>query len=308
MSGRSVTAAPRSSDAAAYRDWIRGYYDENQVLYDVFWSDRDTLSMGYGFWAPGTRTLREALANQHREMAGRLRVGAADVVLEAGCGVGGATVHLCAQHGARGTGITLSHRQARRGRRNARTRSVGDRASFVVADFTRTGFADAAFTRAFACESVCHALDKRAFAAEAHRVLKPGGRLLVCDGFLARDGLTAKEERAYREWCEGWALPGLSTVDEFAGALRDAGFTQVAFVDRTDAVLRSARRIWWLGVTIGSAIACLHKVGLARGSQVRHARACVRQYQMLAGGLARYGIFTAEKEGAAEGSGGRASP
>ena len=40
-----------------------------------------------------------------------------------------------------------------------------------------------------------------------------------------------------------------------------------------------------LGVTIGSAIRGLHKVGLARKSQVRHALACVRQYDVLAGGL-----------------------
>jgi cyclopropane fatty-acyl-phospholipid synthase-like methyltransferase len=301
-------AAPTATDPTAYQDWIRGYYDENQVLYDVFWSDRQTLSMGYGFWAPGTRSLSEAMANQHREMAERLAVGPSDVVLEAGCGVGGATVHICSRHGARGTGITLSHRQARRGRLNAQDRQVAERASFVVADFTRTGFADASFTRVFACESVCHALDKRAFAAEAARVLKPGGRLLVCDGFLARSELSAAEELAYREWCEGWALPGLATVDAFRDALGAAGFTRVEFVDRTDAVLRSARRIWWLGVTIGSAIWCLHKVGLARRSQVRHALACVRQYQVLAAGLARYGIFTAEKgEAGAEGAGGRAA-
>jgi cyclopropane fatty-acyl-phospholipid synthase-like methyltransferase len=289
------------TDTASYQDWIRRYYDENQVLYDVFWSDRTTLSMGYGFWTETTRNLSEAMANQHREMADRLAVGSDDVVLEAGCGVGGATVHLCARHGARGTGITLSHNQARRGRHNASRRSVGDRASFAVSDFTRSSFADGCFTRVFACESVCHAVDKQAFAVEAFRLLRPGGRLLVCDGFLARRELSAADERAYREWCEGWALPGLATVEEFRAALEDVGFTEVTFVDRTDAVLRSARRIWWLGVTIGSVISCLHKVGLARSSQVRHAVACVRQYRVLAGGVGRYGVFTAVKPASAAG-------
>jgi hypothetical protein len=105
--------------------------------------------------------------------------------------------------------------------------------------------------------------------------------------------MSTAERRGYREWCDGWALPGLAIVDEFRAALVAAGFTQVAIADRTHAVLRSARRIWWLGTTIGPAIWCLHKVGLARESKVRHALACIRQYEVLAGGLARYGVFTA---------------
>ena len=122
---------------------------------------------------------------------------------------------------------------------------MADRASFVVADFTRTGFADASFTRVFACESVCHAMDKRAFAVEAFRLLRGGGRLLVCDGFLARARARPRRNTAaYREWCEGGRCPGLASVEEFRAALEEAGFTDVAFVDRTEAVLRSARRIW----------------------------------------------------------------
>jgi SAM-dependent methyltransferase len=191
--------------------------------------------------------------------------------------------------------------QARRGRRHARQRNVGDRASFAVADFARAGFADGAFTRLFACESVCHAADKDAFVAEAFRLLSPGGRLLVCDGFLARRALSPREERSYREWCEGWALPGLSTVEGFGAALSEAGFVDVAFADRTHAVLPSARRIRRLGLTIGSIVRGLHRLRLVPASQARHAIACLRQYEVLAGGLARYGIFTAARPAASGG-------
>jgi cyclopropane fatty-acyl-phospholipid synthase-like methyltransferase len=294
------------TDSASYQAWIRRYYDENQVLYDVFWSDRRTLSMGYGFWTPATRSLSEAMANQHREMADRLDIGPADRVLEAGCGVGGATVHLCASRGARGTGITLSPNQARRAGFNARRRDVASRASFAVADFTRTSFPDATFTRIFACESVCHALDKAAFVREAFRLLRPGGRLLVCDGFLRRPDLSPADRRAYEEWCEGWALPGLATLQEFRAALAEAGFSDLAFVDRTDAVLRSARRIWWLGATLGSLIRGLGRLRLVPRSQVRHAVACLRQYRVLASGAGCYGIFTATRAAAAGGDVGRA--
>jgi cyclopropane fatty-acyl-phospholipid synthase-like methyltransferase len=293
------------TDPAAVRAAVRRYYDENQALYDVFWSDRRTLSMGYGFWDGSTRTLSDALLNQHREIARRLAVGPDDVVLEAGCGVGGATVHLCVQHHVRGTGITLSAVQAERGRRNAERREVGARASFAVADFMRAGLAGGAFTRVFACESVCHADDTRAFLAEAFRLLRPGGRLLVCDGFLGRRPRGANEDRAYREWCQGWALPGLDTVEAFGAAMAEAGFAEVTFADRTDAVLPSARRIRRLGWTVGAVIRCLHSVGLAPESQARHAVACLRQHDVLAGGLACYGVFTGVRPGLARGDVGR---
>lgn len=288
-------ADPSSATPAAHQAWVRDYYEENQVLYDVFWSDPDTLSMGYGFWDAGARTLAEAMRRQHEEIGAGLRVGDADAVLEAGCGVGGALLHLAQRHGARGVGLTLAPTQARRGSTTARERGLDGRAAFVVADFQRAGLRDGAFTRLFACESVCHATDKAAFVAEAARLLRSGGRILVCDGFLARPPAAAEEARAYREWCDGWALPGLATIDEFGAALRQAGFEEVAFTDRTEAVLPSARRIWWLGATVGSVIRVLRRAGLAPESRRRHAIACVRQYRVLAGGLARYGYFTARK-------------
>ena len=286
-------ADPTAAGPSSHQAWVRDYYEENQVLYDVFWSDRDTLSMGYGFWEAGIHTLAEAMRRQHEEIAAALAVGPGDVVLEAGCGVGGAMLHMAGRHGASGLGITLSPKQARRGRENAAGRGLGGRAAFAVADFARSGLRDGAFTRVFACESVCHAQDKSAFLREAFRVLRPGGRILVCDGFLARAPRGPAEMRAYREWCEGWALPDLASVEDFHAAMAGAGFRDVAFSDRTAAVLPSARRIWWLGVTIGSGIRALARLGLMPDSRRRHAIACVRQHGVLAGGLGRYGYFTA---------------
>jgi cyclopropane fatty-acyl-phospholipid synthase-like methyltransferase len=286
-------AHPTATAPSPYQASVRDYYEENQVLYDVFWSDRDTLSMGYGFWDVSTHTLAQAMRRQHEEIAAALAVGPGDRVLEAGCGVGGATLHVAGRHDARGLGITLSPTQARRGRENAAARGLTGRAAFAVADFARLGLRDRAFTRVFACESVCHAPDKRVFLQEAFRVLRPGGRILVCDGFLARAPRDAAETRAYRQWCDGWALPDLASIEDFRLGLAAAGFRDVAFTDRTEAVLPSARRIRRLGVTIGSAIRALARLGLMPDSRRRHAIACVRQHGVLASGLARYGYFTA---------------
>jgi SAM-dependent methyltransferase len=66
--------------------------------------------------------------------------------------------------------------------------------------------------------------DKTQVFREAHRVLRPGGRLVVSD-ILA----SAPLPRTIRENPEAWAacVAGAVTEDEYLQAIRDAGFTEV---------------------------------------------------------------------------------
>lgn len=66
--------------------------------------------------------------------------------------------------------------------------------------------------------------DKAQVFREAHRVLRPGGRLVVSD-ILA----SAPLPRALRENPEVWTacIAGAVTEDEYLQAIRDAGFTEV---------------------------------------------------------------------------------
>ena len=105
--------------------------------------------------------------------------GAADLrgkeVLEIGCGRGGGTAHVFAAHGAASmVGVDLTPEAIRR--------SEADHARpglrFEVADAERLPFADASFDAVLNVES-CHCYpDVPRFLREAHRVLRPGDRLL----------------------------------------------------------------------------------------------------------------------------------
>jgi SAM-dependent methyltransferase len=65
---------------------------------------------------------------------------------------------------------------------------VADRVAHVEADYTRTGLPAAQADGAWAVESACYAegTAKADFVREAARLLKPGARLVVVDGFLLR--------------------------------------------------------------------------------------------------------------------------
>ena len=99
-------------------------------------------------------------------------------VLEVGCGRGGGTAHVFAGHGpASMIGVDLTPEAIRRSEAD----HAGPGLRFEVADAERLPFADASFDAVLNVES-CHCYpDVPRFLREAHRVLRPGGALLIAD-------------------------------------------------------------------------------------------------------------------------------
>src|SRR5207253_129409 len=82
------------------------------------------------------------------------------------------------------------------------------------------GLPDAAFDRAYAIESSEHMVDKARFFAEAWRVLKPGGRLVVC-AWLSRERPNRIAVRHLPEpICRDGRRPRRGPRDDYAEAWR----------------------------------------------------------------------------------------
>ncbi|MEQ9367218.1 MAG: methyltransferase domain-containing protein, partial [Leptospirales bacterium] len=160
-------------------------------------------------------------------------------ILDAGCGVG-APARCAARRfpGAKITGISIVPWQIAQARRRAlleEDERIRDRVSFARMDYTRTEFPDSAFDRIYGIESVCHApgLDKAAFINEAARIIRPGGRLVIADGFL-------KQAHRPLPWplnwitatiCRCWSLESFAGLAEFKTGLGSAGFINIQIED-----------------------------------------------------------------------------
>jgi cyclopropane fatty-acyl-phospholipid synthase-like methyltransferase len=62
----------------------------------------------YGFWYEDTKSLAEAILNTNNFVIEALAIESNDTILDAGCGVGGTSMHVAETTGATVEGITLS--------------------------------------------------------------------------------------------------------------------------------------------------------------------------------------------------------
>ncbi len=271
------------------------YYDGCSQEYDIAWTGKKDLAIHYGFWEPGTRSHSDALINMNRVLASTAGIRKRDYMLDAGCGIGGSSIWVAENIGARVCGITIAQRQAARANRLAAERGVGHLAKFHVSDYLSTGFKGSTFDVVWALESACHAEEKGDFINEAYRILKPGGRLVVADGFAAKEGYGPKEEIAMRKWLGGWAVPNLAEAGQFRKQMESAGFRKIRFVDIKANVMRSSRRMY-LGSMLGIGVwEILRLLGIKSGASVKHILGGIYQHEALKRGLWTYGIFYGEK-------------
>lgn len=159
-------------------------------------------------------------------------VGPGDRVLDVGCGPG-RFLREAAGRGADAVGVDPSAQMRRLARRLTPAR-LRDAVTVVDGTAERLPLEDGAATVAWAVASVHHWTDREAGLAELHRVLEPGGRLLLAER-LARP----------RGWFGHHALTW-EQAERLAAEAERAGFAEVAAsrraLGRSRIVLVSARR------------------------------------------------------------------
>lgn len=221
-------------------DAVARYYDRNTLRFLVFGGGARALSIHRELWGPGVETAEDAKRFVNRLLARQLAAMDAESasVLDLGCGVGGTIFHLAETDvTARLHGVTISGRQQRLARAFARRRGLTARCTVHLADFERMEL-DLAADLAVAVESFAHARSAARFLRTAAAHLRPGGRLVIVDDFLAREEsrLTPAERRIIGLLRRGWRLGNLTTVAACVSSAREADLVPADEVDLTPLV------------------------------------------------------------------------
>ncbi|MDT0582053.1 MULTISPECIES: methyltransferase domain-containing protein [Alteromonadaceae] len=239
-------------DASQVSQDIIQYYSQVGLDYEP-WSPNYNMHFGYYLMGMNPFKREPLLVEMNHQVLSRLQLDtdAMNQVIDLGCGVG-ATARYCAQHYENTyiTGATVVPWQIEKASVFTEQASLHERASFHLIDYRNTPFPDNSFNGAYAVESSCYAdgTSKASFINEAFRILKPGARLVVADGFRKRTKSNPLFEKAFRLVCKGWSVDTFANIHDFTQALRDAGFVDIKVKDSSWRALPSVLHVPWVSI------------------------------------------------------------
>ena len=273
---------------------VEDYYDHTEPHYRMWWELDETMGLHYGIWDKGIKNFKESILNTNRQLIKLGRVQATDVVLDAGCGVGGSSIFMAKELGCKVTGITLSKRQVATATKYAQEHGVSDLVQFAQKDYTDTGYEAASFDVIWAIESMQTAQDKGLFLKEAQRILKPGGRIVIADCFKPRPYAIALEPEMLT-MLNGWAISDILTVGELERLANRYNFQLQGQRVVTPEIKPSVRRIYWAAMAGMLGTKAYNLVYNATHFSKIHYKTGLAQYKTYNKGLWDYSLVVLEK-------------
>jgi len=212
---------------------VAAHYDDLDRFYREFWG----VHVHHGLFSRRGMTPEEATRQLIAVVAREAAVRPGAVVCDVGCGYGGTARVLAREYDAQVTALTISAAQ------HAYAVAVEPGVQnpvYLLRDWLRNDLDPEAFDAVIAIESSEHMPSLGAFFAESARVLKPGGRLVVC-AWLTHEHPRGWEKR----WligpiCREGRMRGMETVAEYHRLGGAAGLEPLAVHD----VSHQVKKTW----------------------------------------------------------------
>lgn len=265
---------------------IRSHYDLATLFYRLLWGPH----IHHGLWdadespAAAQQNLTDTLAR----MAG---VAEGQDVLDVGCGMGAASIHLARTRQCRVTGVTLSPFQKSWARWSARWHGAGRAAQFLCADAEQVQFEPAAFDLVWSIECTEHLFDKPQFFQRAAQWLRPGGTLAICAWLAGEQSESEDLKDQVHAVCNDFLCPSLGTFADHRSWIECSGLVVEQTLDWTPRVIRTweicRRRVERTHVRQLARLLDRNTVRFLDGFQT-----ILRAYQS---GAMQYGCFVARK-------------
>ena len=221
------------------------YYEDTGLDYG-YWSRELNMHFGYyEFWMNPFR--REPMLDKmNKKVFENLQLkGEDNLIYDLGCGLAAPCRSFVKSYpGKKILGITIVPWQIERANELNKKAGVDSDIELVLGDYTDLPLADNSADGVYAIESSCHCegLNKEAFIKEMMRVLKPGKRFVIVDGFVKRepDKFRGLLKYCYNEIIKGWALPSFPHVSLLCEAIKNYGGEQIEVKDFSFRIAPSA--------------------------------------------------------------------
>ncbi len=220
-----------NTNSTQLNDNINAYYDSPAVL---LFEELAQQQIHLGYWddkyphvgfAQAAKRLTQIVIDQ-------IDIPKGANFLDIGCGCGLPAIEIVKQKNCYLEGITINPQQQAKASTLAEVSGVSNRASFCVGDASDLPYADHQFNGALLLESIHHIGHQEALA-EAWRVLKPGGTVLIADGVVLKDEVADTNKSML---AETFVAKSLLTESEIKAQLKQTGFTDIEVIDLTQAI------------------------------------------------------------------------
>jgi tocopherol O-methyltransferase len=298
---------------------VASHYDELDRFYREIWGEH----VHHGLWLTGDESQAQAVRQLVELVAREAQIGQGTQVVDIGCGYGATARLLADEFGADVSGITISEAQYRiacdanvgkhptsnedsegsesknlgvaGAGENQKPETRNQKPDFILGDWLTNTLPADSFDAAIAIESSEH-MDKPGFFAQARRVLRPGGRLVVT-AWLARENPTRNQERWLIEPIsrEG-RMPHLGSESDYRKMAAEAGFA----IERFQDVTRQIARTWPMIVRVFlwnllCKPAYVRFIVDPRSKNAIFGLTIIRLWIAFRTGAMRYGVFTLHK-------------
>ncbi|MEM1314175.1 MAG: methyltransferase domain-containing protein [Pseudomonadota bacterium] len=223
--------------------------------------------LNYGYWTEDTKTGAEASEAMLERLLAKIP-DKSGLILDVACGLGATSRYLARYYPPEKIiGINIADDQIR----HCAEKLPGAR--FEVMRAEALAFEDGGVDDIISIEAAFHFETRLDFLKEAHRVLKPGGRLLLSDIFTDRDHpLQPAENR-------------VADLDAYREVYRAAGFERVEVEDATgpcvrgmtDAVWRAIRRLQAAGKVTDEFVESTKRSLVARRNVLTYVLVCAQK-------------------------------